>query len=75
MSLILSRVNTKKTKFFFDSNSLSADRDKKILIFKFFQVITSEQSEWWVSVHDILKFLPHPEPNQVWFGLVLDEIS
>jgi len=31
------------------------------------QVITSEQSEWWVSVHDILKFLPHPEPNQIKF--------
>ena len=29
------------------------------------QVITSEQSEWWVSVHDILKFLPHSEPGQV----------
>ena len=31
------------------------------------QVITSEQSEWWVSVHDILKFLPHPDPGQVKF--------
>ena len=30
-------------------------------------MITSEQSEWWVSVHDILKFLPHPEPGQVKF--------
>ena len=29
------------------------------------QVIVSEQSEWWVSVHDILKFLPHQDPNQV----------
>ena len=29
------------------------------------QVITSEQSEWWVSVHDILKFLPHSEAGQV----------
>ena len=29
------------------------------------QVIMSEQSEWWVSVHDILKFLPHPDPTQV----------
>ena len=31
------------------------------------QVITSEVSEWWVSVHDILKFLPQPEPGQVRF--------
>ena len=31
------------------------------------QVITSEASEWWVSVHDILKFLPHSEPGQVRF--------
>ena len=30
-------------------------------------MITSEQSEWWVSVHDILKFLPHTEPNQIKF--------
>ena len=29
------------------------------------QVIMSEQSEWWVSVHDILKFLPHPDTTQV----------
>ena len=29
------------------------------------QVIMSEQSEWWVSVHDILKFLPHPDSTQV----------
>ena len=31
------------------------------------QVIMSEQSEWWVSVHDILKFLPHPDPTQLKF--------
>ena len=30
-------------------------------------MITSEQSEWWVSVHDILLFLPHTDPGQVRF--------
>lgn len=31
------------------------------------QVITCEQSECWVSVHDILRFLPHNNPNQIKF--------
>ena len=35
------------------------------------QVIVSEQSEWWVSVHDILKFLPHPDSTQVRAGRVM----
>ena len=31
------------------------------------KVVASEQSEWWLSVHDILHFLPHNDPTQVWF--------
>jgi len=31
------------------------------------QVITGEQSDSWVNVHDILRFLPHNDPNQVKF--------
>ena len=30
-----------------------------------FKVVASEQSEWWLSVHDILHFLPHNDPTQV----------
>ena len=29
------------------------------------KVVASEQSEWWLSVHDILHFLPHNDPTQV----------
>ena len=29
--------------------------------------MASEQSEWWLSVHDILHFLPHNDPTQVRF--------
>lgn len=32
-----------------------------------FQVVTVEQSETWLNVHDILKFLPHSDSNQVKF--------
>ena len=31
------------------------------------KVVASEQSEWWLSVHDILHFLPHNDPTQVRF--------
>jgi len=31
------------------------------------QVVASEQSEWWLSVHDILHFLPHNDPTQIRF--------
>ena len=29
------------------------------------QVIASEQSDSWISIHDILHFLPHTDPTQV----------
>ena len=32
------------------------------------KVVASEQSEWWLSVHDILHFLPHNDPTQVGFS-------
>ncbi len=30
-----------------------------------FKVVTVEQSETWINVDDILKFIPHSDSNQV----------
>ena len=37
------------------------------------KVVASEQSEWWLSVHDILHFLPHNDPTQVRNELTQEE--